>query len=200
MKLNLFLLLAIGLGIALPSKSMGDGASLFGPPTPSSAHYLGYLGPLYGNTSSTQTYSAERESLATFGAEGMLFRNNFGGGVRLQYTKGNSEGSSVVSVIPEVYWLSFEAKYRVAMKHFSPYLVLGNGVVSKKISTTILGNSETRTGYYYASDIGAGIVILLSDTVALDFAGRYYQYSNINGFSTIISVGYRLFASSTDPR
>lgn len=168
-------------------------------PTPA-INYLGYVGPTYGSLTTTQTYSKERESLGYYGAQAAFFRNNIGAGLRGQYLKWPSEGGPSVNVNSEAYVFVLDAKYRVPMKHFSPYTQLGAGFMSRKTNLSILGKTESRSGFSLLTEIGGGIMVYLSKSVALDFSGQYFQVSNINGFSGLVSVGYRLFAISDENR
>lgn len=150
-----------------------------------------FLAPVFGGTSTeTSMGNKERKMNLSYGAEAMYIRNRFGAALRYSTYSMGPEGTQQVSIEGRDHWVNLSGKFRFWDQNFSPYASAGGGVFINTISTTLMGTTEDRTSSSFVYDLGIGLFGKLGDRFGINISADYYNYSNVSGFTYLVSFGY----------
>jgi hypothetical protein len=150
-----------------------------------------YAAPLLGATSLTNSNgAASRDTKFSYGAEALVFRKQFGLGLNyLSYTA-SQDGNSTVNVSESDQWVTADLKFRFLTEDLSPYISVGGGTVFETVSTQLMGQAEKATGTDFIGNVGLGLFGRFQQHFGFDISAKYFQFSNVNGFSYCLSLGY----------
>lgn len=152
-----------------------------------------FVGPSLGATSfSSADGSPNRDTQISYGADGFYIYDHFAAGLTYKYLANYSDGNPAINTAQSTNWLSVEAKYLILNQVIDPYVSVGAGPVMQTLTTTVVGASENTSGVFLARDLGIGVMGRFSKdgNVGFNFGARYFQYSNVNGFDYVVSIGF----------
>jgi hypothetical protein len=150
-----------------------------------------YVAPLLGSTSTSNSNgSKNRDMHFTYGGEADIFYSHFGLDLKASDFSSGKTGNESVSVSEEDLWLGTDLKFKFLTEGVSPYISIGAGEIFETVQTSVLGQNEKMSGSDFIGSVGAGLFTHFSQYFGLDISGKYFQYSNISGFSYCLSFGF----------
>jgi hypothetical protein len=148
------------------------------------------VGPTLGGTSSNSSSGSGSNTPFTYGLEATFLHDKWMGGFSYAQNNQAVDGTAAVSVGQSNQWLEAQFKYKIIDDVVSPFVFIGVGEVFQTVNTQILGMTESNYGSFFVKDIGVGFITRFSPYLGLSVSGKYYQFSNTNGFYYGLSFGY----------
>lgn len=175
--------------IALPFGAMAEEAITTNAPKVSKKSEI-YFGPVIGSsTTSRSAGSGEMEWGDFWGAEAMWMKDIFGVGLSYHSTRWPSGGNQAINVGRQEKLVSFKGMVTPWDVRFKPYAMLGAGLLTENVSTSVQNVSELQSSTTLSPLVGIGVFGSIYKAFGVNFAINYHYATGSHVISPSLSLG-----------